>query len=115
MAKVDAQICGCPRDALCDACVTQRSAWLTGAAALRGERWGREVIARATPRQRARPWPPYEGAAVARAIAKVRDLSGDARLLERLGRQVHQWAADEWSGALAARRVRRDLGPAPSM
>ena len=104
MATVEAQICGCPRDALCDACVTQRGAWLTGTAALRGERWGRAVAARATPSQRAQSWPPYEGEAVARAIAKVRDLSVDRRLLKLLGRVVHGWAAAEWSGELAARR-----------
>ena len=69
LPDVNGQICGCPRDALCVACVTQRGAWLTGTAALRGERWGRAVYARATPAQRAQPWPPFGGAAVERAIA----------------------------------------------
>ncbi|MBA3821275.1 MAG: hypothetical protein H0X17_20495 [Deltaproteobacteria bacterium] len=95
-------LCGCARVELCDRCVDDAFAQLRGVAACRGEVWAMDVARRCA---RTQPWPTSERAqAIARR--KVDDLASDARLTEKLAREVAHWAARWWaSGGGQADRV----------
>jgi len=77
--------------ALCDTCVDDKYAHMSGTAAARGYGWGQEVATKLGRSSKPLPpWPEFEGKARAIAMRKVTDLTDDERLLERLARAC--WA-----------------------
>lgn len=91
---------------LCDRCVEAKESQLKGTAMARGYAWGEAVARRLGPKAPA--WPDFGGRARVLAMAKVAELAGDERLLERLA--MHCWAD-------AKRRYERLRGverPSPS-
>lgn len=72
-----------------------RESQLGGGAMLRGERWGASVASRMGTRRAAPRWPRWEDSERVREVArrKVRDLSGDLQLRERLAQRCATSAA----------------------
>lgn len=87
----------CPRsDSLCDRCIADALAQMSGVAACRGEFWAMKVSERCAIR---RPWPPYEGRCRELALRRVFDLASDERLREQLAMLVVKWASRWWERA----------------
>lgn len=85
----------CDRANLCGPCLTANIEAMHGPADLRGLRWAQSVALRATPEQRAVPWPDTPKM-LAIARAKVGDLGRDERLLGRLVEVCVAAARREW-------------------
>lgn len=98
-----AAICTCPRTSLCHDCLGRALETLTSTAWRRGEQWAETVAAR-RPELLARPWPALEGRCAELAARKVRDLSEDLRVLERLLLELDAWARKRWEEMREARR-----------
>jgi len=84
---------GC--DPLCDDCVAEHLAQLSGVAQCRGEAWAR-AIARVIPIDR--PWP-YTARMRAIAVRKVSDLTRDERLRRLLADELAEGASRWWERA----------------
>ena len=95
-------VCGCPRNKLCDACVTRQLSWFTGVAAVRGERWA-ESVAERRPQLLVQPWPALEGRAAVIAASKIAELSDDLRVLEQLLAELDAAARKRWEGLRGGR------------
>jgi hypothetical protein len=93
--------CDCPPTQRCSACVDQAMLWFSGMAAMRGGRWA-EDVARRRPALLGRPWPANDGRAAELARSKVRDLSEDPGVVDRLAVKLAEHAARRWAVLQAA-------------
>jgi hypothetical protein len=89
-------ICGCPRDQLCHACLKRALEGLGGVAQCRGERWADDV-AQLRPDLLGQPWPALEGRALAIAVRRLADLTGDYRVVEALLPSLQVGARRAWA------------------
>jgi hypothetical protein len=103
-APMSAIGCSCDPTRRCPACVDQAMMWFSGMAALRGGRWA-EDVARRRPGLLRRPWPPNDGRAAELARAKVRDLSEDPGVVDRLAVKLAEHAARRWAALQVAARL----------
>jgi hypothetical protein len=88
-------ICSCPPNQLCRTCLDRDVECLGGVAQRRGERWADDV-AELRPDLLGRPWPPLEGKALAIAVRRLADLTGDHRVVEALLPSLQIGAERAW-------------------
>lgn len=86
---------GCSTDRLCDACVENDFARLTGVMDCRAATWVAELVARR--RGPWVPWPRDSERVRAAAVRWVADLTRDPRLRARLIDELLRWAERRWN------------------